>query len=634
MAISREIELRHQAFANVTVPPQDAAKMNLLGVNWAVVQDFRRLTQRVPIDLEAAAAYRKPPFSNVALSDPTWHAKDICEQLIKPITRRECSYSELVAELSGSDDHTLGRAAPANVFVSHAWDYGFEQVCGALETFFGSEHARRKGLTRENTFFWFDVFTVRQRNWEDDRADPRPENWWMDLFMVAIKTSGHMVMLAAPWQNPASLTRSWRLFELYACIRHGVDFDLLVSDDERLSFAHAVLEDPTVIHDKLARVDVSKSEAVGEADRMKILSLVEQELGGAGAVNKRVFGLLRQWFQRTIHSEVAKIISDEIEDCNRLHNFALVLNELALYADALKLLHRALAGREKNHGHDHPDTLQTVTNLADVHQSFGDEAEALKLYERCLVGMNKQYGSDHPHTLQTVIKLASLRNTMGHTDEALKLYQWALPAMEKTQRPDHPAVLTTVSNMANVYRTMGNYGAALKLCMKAFAGRAKNFGPSHEKTLKSLVDVAMVCEEMGDLDQAMKFYQQLIESLDTLGADSSPFMQKIIRLTPHLGNSNETTTVPPTATNSDEDTGSEDDLAVTLALSMPTAATPTAPTTEKNSSSNPVTPVAAVKVTTSQQLPERLRSEVTYIQLTHARGQSLNFVIFVNVVFC
>ena len=42
--------------------------------------------------------------------------------------RRLCSYSELVA---AQDD---GNAAPANVFVSHAWDYGFEQVCSALET--------------------------------------------------------------------------------------------------------------------------------------------------------------------------------------------------------------------------------------------------------------------------------------------------------------------------------------------------------------------------------------------------------------------------------------------------------------------------------------------------------------------
>ena len=121
----REVERRRQTFANVTVPPQDTAKINMLGISWDIIQDFRRLIKRVPIDLSAAAAYRKPPISNVPPDDATWHTKDICEQLIKPITRRLCSYSELLAV---QESHNAG---PANVFVSHAWDYGFEQVCSA-----------------------------------------------------------------------------------------------------------------------------------------------------------------------------------------------------------------------------------------------------------------------------------------------------------------------------------------------------------------------------------------------------------------------------------------------------------------------------------------------------------------------
>ena len=121
----REVGRRRQTFASVVVPPQNTVKMNMLGVRWEVIQDFRDLTRRVPLDLAVAAAYRKPPISNVAPDDATWHTKDICEQLIKPITRRLCSYSELVALQDASN------AGPANVFVSHAWDYGFEQVCSA-----------------------------------------------------------------------------------------------------------------------------------------------------------------------------------------------------------------------------------------------------------------------------------------------------------------------------------------------------------------------------------------------------------------------------------------------------------------------------------------------------------------------
>ena len=184
--VGQAVEILRKSFVNATVPPtQDASKMNMLGVSWEVIQGFRSLIQDMSIDLLAAAAYRKGPISNIAPDDPAWHTRDICEQLIKPITRCGCSYSELLAGLSsGSDDH---QAAPANVFVSHAWDCPFEQVCSALETFFDSEHARSKGLTQGNTFFWFDIFSVRQRNSEEAQVDPKPEGWWMDTFLVAIK---------------------------------------------------------------------------------------------------------------------------------------------------------------------------------------------------------------------------------------------------------------------------------------------------------------------------------------------------------------------------------------------------------------------------------------------------------------
>ena len=58
-----------------------------------------------------------------------------------------------------------------------------------------------------------------------------------------------MVMLAAPWQKPLPLTRSWCLFELYACMRHNVDFDLLLSEAERSGFVTAVLESHSVVYE-------------------------------------------------------------------------------------------------------------------------------------------------------------------------------------------------------------------------------------------------------------------------------------------------------------------------------------------------------------------------------------------------
>ena len=474
--LSREVERQREIFANVTVPPQDSTKMNMLGVSWQVIQNFREIIHRVPVDLSAAATYRKFTMNHVDPDDPTWHTKDICEQLVKPITRRLCSYSELVVEQDPAN------AGPANVFVSHAWQYTFEQLYSALETFFDSEHARQKGLTPKNTYFWLDVFTVRQRNWEEDQADPKPEGWWMNTFLVAIKNIGHMVMLAAPWQKPLPLTRSWCLFELYACILHKVDFDLLFCQAERAGFADDVLKSHSVIYDNLSQLDVSKAQAWKEADRIAILSLVEKELGGADTVNRRVFELLRQWFQTIIRSEVSRVVGDASNECRKLNGFARALEEFALHEEALELFQRALASGEKNNGLEHPDTLATVRNLADVRKKMGDYDEAHKLYRRALAGNEKTHGSDHPLTLATVNNLAILLRNRGDHDEALKLFQRALVGRDKHIGPDHPDTLQTVENLARLHKAMGNYDKGLELYQRALTGREKRFGPDHPDT--------------------------------------------------------------------------------------------------------------------------------------------------------
>ena len=67
------------------------------------------------------------------------------------------------------------------------------------------------------------------------------------------------------------------------------------------------------------------------------------------------------------------------------------------YDEAEKLNRQALEGREKELGVQHPDTLTSVSNLADVLQDQRkyDEAEKLKS-RRALEGREKELGAHHP----------------------------------------------------------------------------------------------------------------------------------------------------------------------------------------------------------------------------------------------
>jgi hypothetical protein len=65
-------------------------------------------------------------------------------------------------------------------------------------------------------------------------------------------------------------------------------------------------------------------------------------------------------------------------------------------AEALPLFRRALEGRERVLGKEHPETLASVNNLAGCLQALGDVAEALPLFRRAADGFNALLGPGHP----------------------------------------------------------------------------------------------------------------------------------------------------------------------------------------------------------------------------------------------
>ena len=68
---------------------------------------------------------------------------------------------------------------------------------------------------------------------------------------------------------------------------------------------------------------------------------------------------------------------------------------LGAYAQARPLYARALALREKALGPEHPDTAETLNNLALLQRDEGDHAAARPLLERALAINEKACGPDH-----------------------------------------------------------------------------------------------------------------------------------------------------------------------------------------------------------------------------------------------
>ncbi len=136
--------------------------------------------------------------------------------------------------------------------------------------------------------------------------------------------------------------------------------------------------------------------------------------------------LRRQWAERTVRAVNHAFPGVEVAtwpQCERLlphalacaelineHTLALsgaarllnetgrFLNDHAQYMQAKPLLERALAIHEQVLGPNHPDTAQSLNNLAGLYYRQGNSEQAKPLYERALTIMEKTLGSNHPNT--------------------------------------------------------------------------------------------------------------------------------------------------------------------------------------------------------------------------------------------
>jgi tetratricopeptide (TPR) repeat protein len=173
-----------------------------------------------------------------------------------------------------------------------------------------------------------------------------------------------------------------------------------------------------------------------------------------------------------------------------VNNLAGCLNELGDAAAAMPLYRRAVEGNERDLGPDHPDTLTCVSNLAGGLDALGDAAAALPLYRRALEGRERGLGSDHPDTLVSLNNLAQCLQALGDAAAALALYHRALEGTERVLDPDHPTTLIIVNNLALCLQTLGDAAAALPLNRRVLEGSERVLGPDHRDTLQKVNNLA------------------------------------------------------------------------------------------------------------------------------------------------
>ncbi|MEU7750126.1 tetratricopeptide repeat protein [Nonomuraea sp. NPDC049158] len=184
--------------------------------------------------------------------------------------------------------------------------------------------------------------------------------------------------------------------------------------------------------------------------------------------------------------------SSDTYDSVHLFNYAAIfLLDQGAITPALGYLERAYHAAERILGSDHPNTLNSLNNLAHAYQVAGDLDHAIQLHEQTLKNRERILGSNHPNTLQSRNNLACTYRAAWDLEHAIPLHERALAEHDQILGSNHPETLTARDNLAYAYQMAGDLHRAISLHERTLADRELTFGSDHRFTLQSENNLAL-----------------------------------------------------------------------------------------------------------------------------------------------
>ncbi|WP_170211809.1 tetratricopeptide repeat protein [Saccharothrix australiensis] len=213
---------------------------------------------------------------------------------------------------------------------------------------------------------------------------------------------------------------------------------------------------------------------------------------------------------------------DHPDTLDSLHDLA---HAYRLSGDSANAIHHGeitLASRQRVLGRGHPDTVTSRHELARALESSGALDRAILLYEAVLTSRVRQFGFDHSAALDPLNDLARTYRSSGDPVRAVPLYGIALASLEGRRTDGHPTVVALKIDFGHACCSYGDYSKAIPLYESALVERERDLGRDHPDTVDLRRHLALACGESGELRRAVSLYERVLESRRRVLGDVHP----------------------------------------------------------------------------------------------------------------
>jgi eukaryotic-like serine/threonine-protein kinase len=261
-----------------------------------------------------------------------------------------------------------------------------------------------------------------------------------------------------------------------------------------------------------------RKSGLAEADRVRRMdefSAQWQRVNATDAARMLIDRTILQPAVRTIDRDFA---AQPAVDATLREAVARRYRELGLYAAAIPLQQRALELRRKVLGDDHPSTLQSIGNLADLLDPDKGKPYYLEAIERS----RRVLGPDHPSTLRLLNNVAY--NAIIRSDQS-SAQQYAIDALERCRRVlgnEHPETLVAIQNMGTWFSMQEQYVDAERLFREALTARRRTLGDDAPDTLSSMNSLGTTLAGAGRFVEAEPFLREAFERRRRVQGEAHP----------------------------------------------------------------------------------------------------------------
>lgn len=199
---------------------------------------------------------------------------------------------------------------------------------------------------------------------------------------------------------------------------------------------------------------------------------------------------------------------DGLSEAEKLYNQAFQLYLQGKYQEAIPLAEKIVTIKRQVLGENHPETAQSINDLATLYRDQGNYSQAEILYQQSIDILQRTVGENNPLTAKVFNNLAALYYFQSNYPKAETLYLQAINIYRQVVGEKHPQTAETLNNLALLYQNQGKYSQAESIYKESLAIYQEIFGHKHSDTATALNNLGLLYHSQGNYTQAEALFQE------------------------------------------------------------------------------------------------------------------------------